>query len=177
MTEKPLQLLFLDWRQAFDSLDHTTLKRFGIAAKFFKVIEALYKSLVFRIESWQGTSCTGTVGAGIRQGCPLGPYLFIIVLSVLMQDLDDKLLAQGVPVNTWSVGHPTYDLEYADDTLLTSLTTPQLQQFLSLLEEEAARYGMSLNETTTEYLPKPGTQGDLFFQSGDLTLDSVIGLR
>eukprot|EP00439_Symbiodinium_sp_Y106_P048725 s3770_g6.t1 len=43
-------------------------------------------------------------------------------------------------------GHPTYDLEYADDTLLTSLTTPQLQQFLSLLEEEAARYGMLVKE-------------------------------
>ena len=84
-----------------------------------------------------------------------------------MKDLDDKLIANGVPTNTWSVGHPTYDMEYADDTLPISLTTPQLQKFLTLLEEEAARYGMSLNETKTEYLPKPGTSGDLIFKSQD----------
>ena len=131
MTEQPLQLLFLDWRQAFDSLDHTAmmtaLRRFGIAPNLLQVIEALYQSPVFRVESWQGTASTGKVGAGIRQGCPLSPYLFIIVLSVLMKDLDDKLIANGVPTNTWSVGHSTYDMEYADDTLLISLTTPQLQ--------------------------------------------------
>ena len=171
MTEQPLQLLFLDWRQAFDSLDHTAmmtaLRRFGIAPNLLQVIEALYQLPVFRVESWQGTASTGKVGAGIRQGCPLSPYLFIIVLSVLMKDLDDKLIANGVPTNTWSVGHPTYDMEYADDTLLISLTTPQLQKFLTLLEEEAARYGMSLNETKTEYLPKPGTSGDLIFKSQD----------
>ena len=35
-----------------------------------------------------------------------------------MSDLDDYLLEHGVPTNTWSVGRPTYDLEYADETLL-----------------------------------------------------------
>ena len=65
------------------------------------------------------------------------------------------------------MGHPTYGLEYADDTLLISLTTPQLQSFLTTLEGEAARYGMSLNETKTEHLAKPGTQGDLYFNFGE----------
>ena len=171
MTDKPLQLLFLDWRQAFDSLDHTAmltaLRRFGVSQNFLQLIEAFYSKPVFQVHSWQGTSCTGKVGAGIRQGCPLSPYLFIMVLSVIMHDVDNALLDTGVPTNTWSVGNPTYDLEYADDTLLISLTTPQLQNFLTTLEREAARYGMSLNETKTEHLAKPGTQGDLFFQSGE----------
>ena len=171
MTDKPLQLLFLDWRQAFDSLDHTAmltaLRRFGVSQNFLQLIEAFYSKPVFQVHSWQGTSCTGQVGAGIRQGCPLSPYLFIMVLSVIMHDVDNALLDTGVPTNTWSVGNPTYDLEYADDTLLISLTTPQLQSFLTTLEREAARYGMSLNETKTEHLTKPGTQGDLFFQSGE----------
>ena len=34
MTDKPLHLLFLDWKQAFDSVNHTAmmaaLKRFGV---------------------------------------------------------------------------------------------------------------------------------------------------
>ena len=56
----------------------------------------------------------------IRQGCPLSPYLFIIVLSVLLHDVEEKLISQGLPLNTWSVGNPRYDLEHADDTLLIS---------------------------------------------------------
>ena len=171
MTDKPLQLLFLDWRQAFDSLDHTAmltaLSRFGVSQNFLHLIEAFYSKPIFQVQSWEGTSCTGKVGAGIRQGCPLSPYLFIMVLSVIMHDVDNALLEKGVPTNTWSVGNPTYDLEYADDTLLISLTTPQLQSFLTTLEGEASRYGMSLNETKTEHLAKPGTQGDLLFHSGE----------
>ena len=126
MTDKPLQLLFLDWRQAFDSLDHTAmltaLSRFGVSQNFLHLIEAFYSKPIFQVQSWEGTSCTGKVGAGIRQGCPLSPYLFIMVLSVIMHDVDNALLEKGVPTNTWSVGNPTYDLEYADDTLLISLT-------------------------------------------------------
>ena len=36
----------------------------------------------------------------------------------------------GVLTNAWSEGYPVYDLEYADDTLLLALITPQLQQIL-----------------------------------------------
>ena len=33
-------------------------------------------------------TAVGKVGAGIRQGCPLSPYLFIMVLSIIMEDVD-----------------------------------------------------------------------------------------
>ena len=60
-----------------------------------------------------------------------------------------------VATNAWSVGHPVYDLEYADDTLLLSLTTPQLQSMLSVLEEQATLHGMKLNHEETEMLYNP----------------------
>ena len=63
-----------------------------------------------------------------------------------MHDLDDKMSLTGQPTNKWSVGHPAYDLEHADDALLMSLTIPQMQAFLTGLEKEAAKYGMQLNE-------------------------------
>ena len=170
MTYKPLHLLLLDWRQAFDSIDHTAmigaLKRFVVPYNFLGLIQQSYTTPTFQVDSWIGQSAKGAVHAGIRQGCPLSPYLFIIVLPAKMTDLDEHLLQTGHPSNTWSTGRPTYDLEYADDTLLKSLTIPQMQAFLTGLETEAAKYGMQLNETKIELLSSEPHPDPIFFASG-----------
>ena len=154
MTSRPLHLLF--WKQAFDSLDHTAmmsaLERFGLPPNICKLIASLYENPTFTVQGRSDHTALGTVSSGIRQGCPLSPYLFVIVLSVIFQDLDARLLEKGIPTNTWSEGNPIYDLEYADDTLLLSLTTPQLQNFLRELEGEAQLYGMRLNTEERSFL-------------------------
>ena len=149
MTNHPLYMLFLDWKQAFDSLDHTAmleaLQRFGLSESMLNIIKSIYESPTFETQSTHEVA-VGSVSAGIRQGCPLSPYLFIIVLSVIFEDHEVELRRRGIPSNTWSEGHPVADLEYADDTLLLSLTIPQLQAHLNALEDIAAEYGMSLNK-------------------------------
>ena len=86
---------------------------------------------------------------------------------MIFSDVDAQLLKHGVATNAWSQGRPTYDIEYADDTLLMSLTTPQMQHFLHHLETEASRYGMSLNNTKTELLSPPFSKPQhLQFQDG-----------
>ena len=82
-------------------------------------------------------------------------------------DVDQAMLEQGVPGNTSSTGHPVLDLEYADDTVLMTLTTPQLQNILRIIEQEASIYGMSLNNTKTELLRDPSHEWQpLFFLDG-----------
>ena len=34
----------------------------------------------------------------------------------------------GTLTNTWSVGKPIYDVEFADDILILAVTPPQLQE-------------------------------------------------
>ena len=159
MTNTPLHLLFLDWKQAFDSLDHTAmleaLERLGLSGKMLAAVGSIYHSPTFSTKGFQGQLAHGTVGSGIRQGCPLSPYLFILVLTVIFHDTDDLLMSRGIATNTWSVGYPTFDLEYADDTLLMGLTEHQLNGMLLALEEVASTYGMTLNQTKTELLSNP----------------------
>ena len=168
-----LYLLFLDWKQAFDSIDHNAmlegLRRFGLSRSSLKLIHTLYTDATFYTEGPLGEVAKGRVGAGVRQGCPLSPYLFVIVLSVLLADVDEYLRRNGTPTNTWSVNSPTFDLEYADDTLLISLTTTQMQSFLNALESQAEFYGMSLNQTKTEILIPDGMTNPLIkFRNGTL---------
>ena len=170
MTNHPLYMLFLDWKQAFDSLDHTAmleaLQRFGLSESMLNIIKSIYESPTFEAQSTHEVA-VGSVSAGIRQGCPLSPYLFIIVLSVIFEDHEVELRRRGIPSNTWSEGHPVADLEYADDTLLLSLTIPQLQAHLSALEDIAAEYGMSLNKIKTELLVRSDYKGPtVHFQDG-----------
>ena len=177
MRNTRLHLLFLDWKQAFDSIDHpamiAALRRFGVSENILQVISSLYDFPSFTVRGMHGMEAQGEVQSGIRQGCPLSPYLFIIVLSVIFHDVDQAMLTQGVPGNTWSAGHSIFDLEYADDTLLMSLTTPQLQSILKIIETEASLYGMTLNNSKTELLSHPDHPASpLFFLDGSRVPES-----
>ena len=158
-TGHPLYLLFLDWRTAFDKVDHSAmliaLERFGVHPTYVNIIRDMYDHPEFCTSAPDGSLSWGEAQTGIRQGCPLSPYLFIMVMSVMFSDIDKNLMAKGVPTNTWSTGKPVYDLEYADDTLIMALTSSQLQDLLSAVQVKATLYNMFLNSTKTEILANP----------------------
>ena len=51
MTNTSLYYLFLDWKQAFDSIDHNSmliaLCRFGVSERAYKIISSLYQDPTF----------------------------------------------------------------------------------------------------------------------------------
>ena len=134
-------MLFLDWKMAFDRLDHTaliqSLRRIGVPQHMVEVIEGIYASPSFYATSSSGPEKQGHCSTGIRQGCPLNPYLFDLVLTVLIHDVDLEISSQHTPTNGWSVRYPCYDVEYADDTVLIAVSKSQMQQYFSAVEKIA----------------------------------------
>eukprot|EP00959_Pyramimonas_sp_CCMP1952_P361171 7563944-Pyramimonas_sp.AAC.1 len=80
-----LSAILLDWSEAFDRVDpaamHVALARFGLPDQYLAMISAMCNNRTFEVRDRRGSSAVYSQGAGIAQGCPLSPYLFIIVLT------------------------------------------------------------------------------------------------
>ena len=142
-----LFMLVLDWSKAFDRLRpdalQAALARFGVPAGMVEMIRSIYTDRTFCVRDSGHVSSTRRQAAGIAQGCPLSPYLFIIVMSVLISDVRDKKHAH----NTWA-RKPyvvTEELLYADDTMLIASDPHELQLYFDLVAEEGRKYGLELN--------------------------------
>ena len=69
----------------------------------------------------------------VRQGCPLSPYLFIILTTAVMAD----------SVGT-SDDLPCHDIAFADDTNLISQSVQDLTRLLHSVESRAAEDGLEV---------------------------------
>ncbi|CAE8641270.1 unnamed protein product [Polarella glacialis] len=163
-----MHFLFLDWSKAFDSITHENieiaLQRYEVPEPFTKAITALYRAPTFRVKNGSDLSSLHPQQRGIRQGCPLSPYLFIIVLSCLMHDVEEEYTSKfELLPNPFSASSPLWDLEYADDTVLFSPNPVTLQRLLHILQHHAARIGLHLNLEKCEHL-QLNTEQDIYFR-------------
>ena len=85
-----VHLLALDWGKAFDSINVDglllALRRFGLPAFFLEIIQSIYSERQFRVNDCSISSEKRAQQSGICQGCPLSPFFFTIVMTVLMRD-------------------------------------------------------------------------------------------
>ncbi len=79
-------ILFLDFRKAFDTVSHNfifdSLKFFGFRQYFIKSVKTMYCGSNSSIKLANGTSPRFEINRGIRQGCPISAFLFLVVAQV-----------------------------------------------------------------------------------------------
>ena len=80
-------VISIDAKKAFDKIQHpfmiTTLKKMGIESTYFNIVKAIYDKPTAKIILNGEKLKTFPLRSGTRQGCPLSPLLFNIVLEVL----------------------------------------------------------------------------------------------
>jgi hypothetical protein len=109
-----------------------------------------------------------TQKAGIRQGCTLSPYLFLITMTVIFHDVHndptlEHLLEQSRPPNL----HQD-EVLYADDTVLYSTDSATAEALLHKVEECSERYGLTLNKGKCETVNTNNNRQRIKFKNGNL---------
>ena len=87
-------LLLLDWEKAFDKVSQSkmirAIRRLGEPENIINMIRAIYLAPNCVIAEKDVTTTPRIQKTGIRQGCPLSPYLFIMLMTAVMHDVESS---------------------------------------------------------------------------------------
>jgi ribonuclease HI/exonuclease III len=84
-------ILFMDTRKAFDSISHEyiheVLKKFGLPTWFLTLVKNLLKNVLVNPVLGGSSDIWIAIKQGVKQGCPLSPIIFAIVVDPLLRAL------------------------------------------------------------------------------------------
>ena len=110
----------------------------------------MYTNTRFNITMEGHTSNWHRQETGIRQGCPLSPYLFLIIMTTLFYDIHEGDPQQLIPNRICGANFD--EIVYADDTICVSTSEIAMNLFLKDIENEGKKYGLALNKNKCELL-------------------------
>ena len=151
---RPLYALFLDLRQAYDSVSHpllfAQLRAYGLTQEEVALVSKLYASSSARVSTPAGPSDTFPIRHGLLQGDPCSPVLFDYHIDALARalaavDTDAPcLLSLLIPL-----------LLHADDVVLLSHSPEGAQRTLGVAMAALERLGHTVQPLKSAALAFP----------------------
>ena len=155
----PGNLLFVDFEKAFDTIEWSfarkTLFCFCFGLSFINWINLFYRDTQSCVvnNGWAGLFFE--LGRGVRQGCPLSPYIFILCAEILAAAIRKDTEIIGIPVGSTECRLS----QFADDTtLILDGSQKTLGRSLYILERFGEISGLKVNCEKTEVLLKRSNQ-------------------
>ena len=114
-------LISLDQEKAFDRVSHGflqwVLERFSFGPHFRRWVTIAYTDIKSCVTNNGWLSSPISLERGVRQGCPLSPLLYCLVVETLGQAIRCDSSIEGLPI-PGSRGKQSKVSQYADDTTL-----------------------------------------------------------
>lgn len=143
-------LLFLDFQKAFDTLEWSfiqhTLNLFNFGNSIKKWISAFYTNSESSVLN--NVFCTNyfKLSRGVRQGCPLSPYLFILAAEVLATRIRQDKTVRGITI----FGTESKISQFADDTSAFCDNLSSVQNLIRTVNDFGIFSGLKLNTSKTK---------------------------
>ena len=117
LKEKNHIIISIDAGKAFDKIQHPcmikTLQKVGIEGNYLNIIKAIYDKPTGNIILDGEKLKPFPLRSGTRQGCPLSPLLFNIVLEVLATAIREEKEIKGIQIRK-----EVKQSQFADDMIL-----------------------------------------------------------
>ena len=149
----PGLLLFLDFEKAFDTVEWVFIKKtfqqFNFGPSMIKWINICYNNIESCVLNNGWSTDFFKLERGVRQGCPLSPYLFVLGVEILAEKIRKNETIKGITVSENEIKIS----QYADDTtLILDGSKESLICALQVLENFSLVSGLKLNNRKTEAL-------------------------
>jgi len=150
---RKLYVAFVDFRKAFDSVQHNKLMQCiqdqGVQGKFFAALQAMYRSLKSCVRANFELTEMFDCPIGVRQGCVLSPTLF----SLFVNQLADQINERGKHgVQLFPDIMELFILLFADDVALISTTPSGLQNQLNVVKTCCNKIKLDVNIDKTKVM-------------------------
>ncbi|VDP05730.1 unnamed protein product, partial [Schistosoma curassoni] len=158
-----LYINFIDYEKAFDSVDRTTLwsflRHYGVLEKIVNIIR----------NSYDGLNCEIVHGGktGVRQGCLLPPFLFLLVIDWIMKTSTSGE-KHGIQ---WTAKMQLDDLGLADDPALLLHMQQQMQEKTTSEAAASAAVGFNIHKGRSKILRHNTTCNNRITLDGDAVQD------
>lgn len=150
----PLYVAALDISKAFDNVSllqlRSILAKLNVPSHLIdRVLQCIRKEKIrVRWQNQYTTECNR--GKGVKQGCPLSPFLFNIVMQNVVRKVKEKVPELNL-MNTGSLKLPMI-LIFADDILIITKDEEGLKRILIALEESLREVGLEINNDKSQIL-------------------------
>ena len=139
-------IISIDAEKASDKIQHPfmikTLQKMGIEGTNLNIINAIYDKPTVSIILNREKLKAFPLRSGTRQGCPLSPLLFNIVLEVLATAIREEKETKGI-----QIGKEKVKLSLFDDDMILYIDNPKdaTRKLLQLINEFGKVAGYKIN--------------------------------
>ena len=142
--KQALSATWLDLKDAYTSVPHATLMRVlklaGLRGSTLEIIRDIYTDSTTHVRTKSGLTPSIVCRRGVKQGCPLSPILFNLVMEAVIRSVE------SVPDIGYKVAGVTVkSLTYADDLCVLASSQSTTQKMLDMAHQASQWAGLTFN--------------------------------
>jgi len=142
-----LHMVFVDLEKVYDTVPRDLiwycLRKKGVPEHYVRIIRDMYKNCTTSVTTSEGATEEIDIKVGLHQGTVLSPFLFIVILDVIPEKIDEE--------TPWA-------MLFADDLVIFDREGGRVEERLETWRGYLEESGLKVSRKKTEHLqPKKST--------------------